>query len=73
MRIFHEVGAKPNFMKLAPVRALINPLGYLEFFKLQRHDAFLITDSGGIQEETTFLGVPYFTVRQNTECPITLR
>ena len=51
---------------------LCEPLPYLEFIALQRHAAMVITDSGGIQEETTFLGVPCLTVRQNTERPITI-
>jgi UDP-N-acetylglucosamine 2-epimerase (non-hydrolysing) len=56
----------------SPNLNLIDPLGYLEFLKLQRHASLLITDSGGIQEETTFLGVPCLTVRENTERPITV-
>ncbi|MBI3947196.1 MAG: UDP-N-acetyl glucosamine 2-epimerase [Armatimonadetes bacterium] len=48
------------------------PLGYLEFLALQRHAALVITDSGGIQEETTYLGVPCFTMRENTERPVTV-
>ncbi len=52
--------------------ALIEPLGYLEFLALQRDAALVITDSGGIQEETTFLGVPCLTVRTTTERPITV-
>jgi UDP-N-acetylglucosamine 2-epimerase (non-hydrolysing) len=51
---------------------LCEPLPYLEFLGLQRHAALVITDSGGIQEETTFLGVPCLTVRENTERPITI-
>lgn len=51
---------------------LIEPLPYLEFLALQRHAALVITDSGGIQEETTFLNVPCLTVRENTERPITI-
>jgi len=51
---------------------LMEPLGYLEFLALQRRAAVVITDSGGIQEETTFLGVPCLTLRANTERPITL-
>ena len=51
---------------------LMDPLPYLEFIALQRRAAVVITDSGGIQEETTFLGVPCLTVRENTERPITL-
>jgi UDP-N-acetylglucosamine 2-epimerase (non-hydrolysing) len=49
----------------------LDPLPYLEFLALQRHANMVITDSGGIQEETTFLGVPCLTVRENTERPIT--
>ena len=51
---------------------IIDPLGYLEFMGLQRDAAAVITDSGGIQEESTFLGVPCLTVRDNTERPITI-
>jgi UDP-N-acetylglucosamine 2-epimerase (non-hydrolysing) len=51
---------------------LLEPLPYLQFLALQRHAAIVITDSGGIQEETTFLGTPCLTVRENTERPITL-
>jgi UDP-N-acetylglucosamine 2-epimerase (non-hydrolysing) len=52
---------------------LLDPMPYLEFLTLQRNALAVITDSGGIQEETTFLGVPCLTVRENTERPITLR
>jgi len=51
---------------------LLEPLPYLEFLSLQRHASIVITDSGGIQEETTFLGVPCLTLRENTERPITI-
>jgi UDP-N-acetylglucosamine 2-epimerase (non-hydrolysing) len=51
---------------------LIEPLGYLDFLALQQRAALVITDSGGIQEETTFLGVPCLTVRDNTERPVTI-
>jgi UDP-N-acetylglucosamine 2-epimerase (non-hydrolysing) len=51
---------------------LLEPLSYLEFIGLQRRAALVITDSGGIQEEATFLGVPCLTVRENTERPITI-
>ena len=50
----------------------LDPLPYLEFLALQSKAALVITDSGGIQEETTFLGVPCLTVRKNTERPITI-
>ncbi len=51
---------------------LIPPLGYIDFLALQAHAAVVVTDSGGVQEETTYLGVPCLTVRPNTERPITL-
>jgi UDP-N-acetylglucosamine 2-epimerase (non-hydrolysing) len=51
---------------------LTDPVGYLEFLALQRDATAVITDSGGIQEETTYLGVPCLTVRENTERPITV-
>lgn len=50
---------------------LTDPLSYLEFLALQETATLVITDSGGIQEETTFLGVPCLTVRENTERPVT--
>jgi UDP-N-acetylglucosamine 2-epimerase (non-hydrolysing) len=51
---------------------LLEPLPYIEFLALQRGSKVVITDSGGIQEETTYLGVPCLTLRQNTERPITV-
>ena len=51
---------------------LLEPAPYLEFLGLQSRARVVITDSGGIQEETTFLGVPCLTVRENTERPITV-
>jgi UDP-N-acetylglucosamine 2-epimerase (non-hydrolysing) len=51
---------------------LLDPVGYIEFLSLQRNATVMITDSGGIQEETTYLGVPCLTVRENTERPITI-
>jgi len=51
---------------------LSEPLGYLDFLQLQDAAKVVITDSGGVQEETTALGVPCLTVRDNTERPITI-
>ena len=51
---------------------LIEPAGYLEFLGLMEGAAVVVTDSGGVQEETTFLGVPCLTLRENTERPATI-
>lgn len=51
---------------------ILDPLSYIDFLALQRLAKFVITDSGGIQEETTYLGVPCLTVRENTERPVTV-
>lgn len=51
---------------------LMDPLGYLEFIAMVRGSALVLTDSGGVQEETTILGVPCLTMRPNTERPITI-
>ena len=55
-----------------PGLRLTEPLGYLDFLKLMSSAAIVLTDSGGIQEETTVLGVPCLTLRENTERPITI-
>src|SRR5713226_171494 len=51
---------------------LTDPLGYLDFLCLMKHASLVVTDSGGIQEETTILGTPCVTVRENTERPVTV-
>jgi len=55
-----------------PGLLLSEPLGYLDFLSLLADAGAVLTDSGGIQEETTFLGIPCFTLRDNTERPITI-
>jgi len=56
----------------APGVLLTEPLGYVQFMALVRGCAAAITDSGGVQEETTYLGIPCITLRENTERPITV-
>ena len=51
---------------------LVPPLGYLDFLSLMAEAKVVLTDSGGIQEETTILGIPCITLRENTERPATL-
>jgi UDP-N-acetylglucosamine 2-epimerase (non-hydrolysing) len=60
-----------NGVDIGAVR-LLEPVGYLEMLDLIAHAHAVVTDSGGIQEETTVLGVPCFTVRDNTERPVTV-
>jgi UDP-N-acetylglucosamine 2-epimerase (non-hydrolysing) len=56
-----------------PGLLLSEPLGYVDFLSLLADAGAVLTDSGGIQEETTYLGVPCFTLRDNTERPVTIR
>jgi UDP-N-acetylglucosamine 2-epimerase (non-hydrolysing) len=51
---------------------LVDPLGYLDFIKLVANSQLVLTDSGGLQEETTILGIPCLTLRENTERPVTV-
>lgn len=64
------LGSAPE-LHMSNVR-LVEPLGYLDFMKLVAHSRLVLTDSGGIQEETTVLGVPCITLRNNTERPATV-
>ena len=57
--------------KIGKIR-LIEPLGYIEFMSLVTDALFVVTDSGGVQEETTYLGIPCLTLRPSTERPITI-
>lgn len=66
-----EHGCQPDVEAMKRLR-LVPPLGYLDFLALQSQAAMVLTDSGGIQEETTVLGVPCLTLRENTERPITI-
>jgi UDP-N-acetylglucosamine 2-epimerase (non-hydrolysing) len=62
-----EFGLRPS-----PRIRLTDPLGYLDFLRLYSESRLVLTDSGGIQEETTALGVPCLTLRENTERPVTV-
>jgi len=66
--VIERIGLEPDE---AHVR-MIEPVGYLDFVKLMRYSSMVLTDSGGIQEETTALGIPCLTIRDNTERPITV-
>lgn len=66
-----ELGLSERLSKTAGLRTA-PPLGYLDFLKLQAEAKMVLTDSGGIQEETTILGVPCITIRENTERPVTI-
>lgn len=70
-------GLPPIASPVAPTRAkgihLVDPLGYIDFLCVMKHARLVLTDSGGIQEETTCLGVPCVTIRENTERPVTVK
>jgi UDP-N-acetylglucosamine 2-epimerase (non-hydrolysing) len=59
--------------EVGPRVMLLDPIGYLEFLSLETDAAAVLTDSGGIQEETTYLGIRCFTLRETTERPVTVR
>jgi UDP-N-acetylglucosamine 2-epimerase (non-hydrolysing) len=65
-KLLNQVAALPNLQ-------MISPLGYVHFMKLVKDSRFVLTDSGGIQEESTVLGVPCLTMRENTERPATIK
>lgn len=64
MGLFEELDSSSRIKILAPQ-------GYFEFLKLMKESAFVLTDSGGVQEETSYLNVPCITIRDNTERPVT--
>jgi UDP-N-acetylglucosamine 2-epimerase (non-hydrolysing) len=71
LKNIRNFGLEEDFNSIANL-VLIEPVGYYDFMKLQMTARFILTDSGGIQEETTYFGIPCLTVRPNTERPVTI-
>ncbi|MHC4731799.1 MAG: UDP-N-acetyl glucosamine 2-epimerase, partial [Planctomycetota bacterium] len=73
-RSAERLRASPEYETLADEGDLriLEPLGYVDFLRLYSQSRIVLTDSGGLQEETTFLKIPCITIRENTERPITL-
>jgi UDP-N-acetylglucosamine 2-epimerase (non-hydrolysing) len=67
-----EFGLMSRIEAIAPRLRLVEPLGYLDFLSLFSGAKLVLTDSGGVQEETTALGIPCLTLRENTERPSTI-
>ena len=61
-----------NRLQLNPRFHILDPIGYIDFMRLQKDASVILTDSGGLQEESTFFSVPCLTVRNNTERPVTI-
>jgi UDP-N-acetylglucosamine 2-epimerase (non-hydrolysing) len=70
-KMIDELGLAAKVQAIPNLR-LIDPVGYLDFLRLMSCARLMLTDSGGIQEETTVLGIPCITLRENTERPITV-
>lgn len=68
--VHHDLGARCGLVDSRVI--LADPLGYYEFMNLVIHSGMMLTDSGGLQEETTYLDIPCLTLRPNTERPITI-
>src|SRR5262249_6398706 len=68
----HLAAATPNKTQRSAALTVCDPLGYLEFVSLWSRARLVLTDSGGLQEESTALGIPCLTLRENTERPITI-
>lgn len=66
-----EFGLSPCLKRMQNL-IISDPVGYLDFLKLQMDAKLILTDSGGIQEESTYFGIPCLTLRENTERPVTI-
>ncbi|MDD3049527.1 MAG: UDP-N-acetylglucosamine 2-epimerase (non-hydrolyzing) [Candidatus Cloacimonetes bacterium] len=71
LKNIEKMGLKNVLESILQLR-IVPPVGYYDFIHLQRYAKFIVTDSGGIQEESTFMNVPCLTLRDNTERPITV-
>ena len=71
MKQLQEFGLESRLAAMAKLR-VTGPLGYLAFLNVMANAKMVLTDSGGIQEETTILGIPCLTLRENTERPVTV-
>lgn len=63
-----EMNWEPNASRFI----ITDPMGYIDFMQLMSNAAVVVTDSGGVQEETTYMGIPCLTIRENTERPVTV-
>ena len=70
-KMIDQLALRDKLMAMKHMK-LIDPVGYLDALKLQKSAKLVLTDSGGLQEETTAFGVPCLTMRENTERPVTI-
>ena len=66
-----QFGFSDKFLSMSNL-IITEPISYLEFLRLNKTAKLVLTDSGGLQDETTFLGIPCLTIRDNTERPVTV-
>jgi UDP-N-acetylglucosamine 2-epimerase (non-hydrolysing) len=70
-KCLQQFGLEAELLRSGAIK-LVEPLGYVQFMNLVVNAAVALTDSGGVQEETTYLGIPCLTLRENTERPVTI-
>jgi UDP-N-acetylglucosamine 2-epimerase (non-hydrolysing) len=71
VKMIERFKLEKNFNEINNLK-ITEPLGYLDFLKLTAEAKFILTDSGGIQEESTYMKIPCITLRENTERPVTV-